>query len=97
MSVNVNMTLRVDGVRSSHTAFAVGKALEQLFVNEGIDDDVRLDKEPAGAMVWTTPWPLIISGISRWRGPFEDAVRSAVGAVSPELVVTIEWGYPDGP
>jgi hypothetical protein len=91
------MTLRVDGLRSSETGAAVGEALERLFVDESVDGDVRLDAKPAGAMVWTTPWPLIISGFSRWHGPFEDAVRSAVAGVAPELVVTIEWDFPDPP
>jgi hypothetical protein len=95
VSVNVNLTLRVDGLRSSHTAYAVGQAMERLFADEGMSDDVRLDEEPAGAMVWTTPWPLVISGLPRWRGRFENAVRSAVAAVAPELLVTIEWDYPD--
>jgi hypothetical protein len=98
VSANVNMTLRVDGLRSSTTAAAVGQAMDHLFGDEGMTDDVRLDEEPQGAMVWTTPWPLIIAGdVRRWRGQFEDRVRSAVAAVAPELAVTVEWDYPDGP
>lgn len=97
VSANVNMTLRVDGLRSSATAAAVGRAMDQLFRDEGMTDDVRLDEEPQGAMVWTTPWPLIIAGnVKRWRGQFDDKVRSAVAAVAPELEVSVEWEYPDG-
>ena len=97
VSINVNLSLRVDGLRSSDTAFAVGAALQRLFAQEGITDDVELNEEPAGAMVWHTPYPLIISSFSKWHGPFEDSVRSAVRAVTPDLVVTIDWSYPDAP
>ena len=92
------MTLRVDGLRSSATAAAVGATMDRLFRDEGITDDVRLDEEPQGAMVWTTPWPLIIAGnVKRWRDQFEDKIRSAVAAIAPQLAVTVEWEYPDGP
>ena len=73
----------------------VTAALRGLFAREGIEDDVAVRGEN-GAVVARTPYPLIISRMYQWRGPFEDAIRSAVHTVAPDAVVAIEWDYPDG-
>ena len=97
MSINVNLFLQVTCPPGSSSSGDVAEALRQFLVQEGIDDDVELTDEQGSTVTARTPYPLIISGFSRWRGPFEDTVRETVRRVAPDAVVTLDWDYPDGP
>jgi hypothetical protein len=95
VSVNVTLHLRVQALPTAGAAADVIAVLRKLFTEEGVADDVELVVAPGPAVVSHTPYPLIISRFYKWRDPFEDAIRSAVAAVAPHAVVTIDWGYPD--
>ena len=96
MSINVNLSLRVDGLSHSDSA-SVMAAVQQVLGHEGLTDDVVLTSADGSALLGHTPYPLIISSFHRWHGGFEAALRSAVTAAAPNAVVAIDWGFPDEP
>jgi hypothetical protein len=98
MSVDVNLSLTVDNVKSLEQVEEVKAAIRTVLVAEGIENDVGLGWPERGdhyVVLARTPEPLIISGSYTWCPKVEERFREAVGAVAPDTEITITWSYPE--
>ncbi|MGW0390994.1 hypothetical protein ACWDYJ_08830 [Streptomyces sp. NPDC003042] len=98
MSVNIEFSLTVTGLRDDDEAHEVLHTLVEVMHDERIHDQVNLgiaweDGQPFVA--GETGFPLSISRFHLWQPEFEGMVVYAVKEVARTANVALDWGYPD--
>jgi hypothetical protein len=97
MSVNVHLYLNVDGLESPDEADRIGKAVNLVLKEHGIDSwmVVRVLPDPPSLSARSEPHAIIVRGFGEWSKRFERDVETEIHGIAPQARIDLDWGYPD--